>query len=119
MRPTFDDRDQAILTQRLSQWNQRAGPRVGDFVRFPDGSLHRFTHAWDDGLQTAPAGHGSYYLGEGFCSYSGSLDPLIPSTRIHATDATEDGRIWFFHHDYWCAHNGVVAMIPCRVYQLG
>lgn len=116
MHPTFDTRDQEILTARLQQWNAQPGARVGDFVRFLDGSLHRFTHDWGDGLQTAPALHGSYYFGRGYVSYSGGLDPLIPREQLQLTEDVREGRVWFFHHDYWTADNGVYTMIPCRVF---
>lgn len=116
MRPQFDERDQAILDQRVSQWNERKGPRVGDFVRFTDGSLHRFTYDWHDGLQTAPAGSGSYYLGSNFMSYSGSLDPRIGNEDLRPTNETMEGRAWFFHHDWAEADNAVYVNVPCRVF---
>jgi hypothetical protein len=49
-------------------------------------------------------------------SYSGSLDPAIPKDKLTLTDETQEGRVWFFHHDQWQAHNGVNATVTFRVY---
>lgn len=127
-RPTFDARDAEILAERIKAWDQRPGPRVGDFVRKVDGSLHRFTHHWGDGLQItwsenarkgADTYHcGSFYLGHGYVEFSGGLDPAIPVDKLVRTDEVRLGRFWFFHHNWTRAHNGVHCDAPCRVWQV-
>jgi hypothetical protein len=119
--PQFDERDATILAQRTESWDKRPGPRVGDFVQFPDGYVGRFTHDWGDAIQTTCRqfpGDVSFYFGDGYCSYSGALDPAVSKTRLEHTGCTARGVVWFFHHDLSRAHNGVKAEIPCRVYKL-
>lgn len=117
----FDERDAEILRASTRERDATEGPRVGDFVRMPDGELRRFTHEWDDGFQTTIRANvdTSFYLGrDGRVSFSGSLDRTIARERIEATDETKDGRFWFFHHGEVGAHRGVDAMTPCRVYRV-
>jgi len=115
----LDEIDQAILERRQSLWDENQGARVGDFVIMPDGDTRRFTHDWHDGLQTTlpKTIDGSFYLGQGFISFSGGLDPIIP--RIHLLDIgkTELGRVWFFHHNEQRAHNAVHPWMKCRVFE--
>lgn len=121
MRPSFDDRDQAIKHERIARWNKRAGPRVGDFLQLNKDQLHRFTHDWGEDIQITDRhypGHGSFYFGGGYCSYSGGLDSAIAKDRLEDTGEIREGTVWFFHHGYAQAHNGVHTTIPCRVYRL-
>lgn len=117
----LDARDSAILRERYNAFNERPGPRVGDYVRFPDGEVRRFTHDWEEyGLQTNTPkfGPGSFYFSAaGYCDYSGALDPCVKREALTLTDETQDGSVWFFHHDYRTAGGGVTALIPCRVYE--
>ena len=114
---TLDTRDQAILDARLEAWDRREGPRVGDFAIFADETIHRFSYDWhEDGIQTSKGG--SYYLGDGYMSMSGALDPCIKRERIHATDMIRYGTCWFFHHDYHTAGGGIDVLVPCRVYRI-
>lgn len=122
MRPEFDERDKEILALRESLFNQMEGPRVGDYLRTPDGML-RFTHDWGDTIQTTvrPShpcnGDASFYLSEGHVSFSGSLNPGIAKDTLRDTGDKQDGSFWFFHHNDACAHNGVYFKIPCRVFE--
>jgi hypothetical protein len=114
--------DFEILGARIKKLNERHGPRVGDFVIFPDDSVHRFTHNWAEyngGIQTTPEGSGgSFHLSkQGFCDYSGGLDPCIPLDRLQQTNELRLGSVWFFSRDLPKAHNGVRAKIPFRVYR--
>lgn len=118
--PKFDQRDADLLAARQEKWDARTGPRVGDFVIMPDGTLSRCTHDWQPwgGMQTGGEG-GSYYLTNGGdASYSGGLDPAIDIDRFADTGETRDGAFWFFHHDSSGAHNGVQCTMPCRVYRV-
>ena len=114
-RPTFDERDTEILQAREAAYNARQGPRVGDFIRRQDGQLARFSHDWGDGLQSSAGG--SFYLGNGYGSFSGSLDPMIPQDRIQPTGELLLGWFWFFHHDFAGAGRGVNCEMLCRVYR--
>jgi len=119
MNPVFDDQDNAILARRVALWDEIIGPRVGDFCRLIDGTTRRFTHDWDDSIQTSSAfqpGDQSFYFGDGYMSFSGSLDSAIPKTEFVPTDETLDGSAWFFHNDHMRAHNGVYFKVPCRVF---
>lgn len=109
-----DSLDAEILITRVRAFDDRKGPRVGDYIRFSDGVTHRFSHAWPDGIQTSPGG--SFYLGEGYVSFSGGLDPIVRTEKIEATEEKRAGGFWFFHRDWWQAHSGVHAQVECRVF---
>lgn len=116
----MDERDRTILAERMAALDARPEPRVGDFVRFADGVLRRFSYHWHDGAdwdggyQTSDGG--TYYLGNGYVRMSGSLHPCVPTNTLTRTDETRDGSVWFFHHDQRIAHNGVDVMATFRVY---
>ena len=115
----FDDRDAVIRDRRLAAWNERPGPRVGDFCIMPDGEARRFTHNWGDDIQTSWKGDGGdgFYFGDGFMSYSGGLDPALLKSALTETGETRDGRAWFFHHDQWGGGRSVYFVVPCRVFK--
>lgn len=117
--PDFDEKDIEIARGRLSTWNERQGPRVGDWVDMLDGTQRRFTHNWGDGLQTTCGNgdSGSFYFAKGCMSYSGGLDPSIPNGQLVDTGETRLGCAWFFHHDHSGAHRGVYFKAPCRVFR--
>jgi hypothetical protein len=123
MNPKFDEIDAAILERRSLAYNAISGPRVGDFLETTEGLL-RFTHDWDDAIQTTvrPShpchGDMSFYLGDGYVEFSGSLDPAIDKTKLRDTGEQREGTFWFFHHDYKTAHNGVPCKMQCRVYRM-
>jgi hypothetical protein len=122
MRPEFDNFDAEILAKREQLFNEREGPRVGDFLRTPQGFL-RFTHDWGDSIQTTVrpghpcSGDASFYLSDGYASFSGSLDPSIDKATLRDTGETEKGSFWFFHHDHAGADRGVSFKIACRVFE--
>lgn len=70
-------------------------------------------------VQTIGEGAGSYYLGSGYVSYSGALDPSVPLAELELTDERRSGPVWFFHHDWWESGNGVQAEVMFRVYACG
>ena len=91
-----DERDAQIVAARAETYDTLHGPRVGDFVTFADGVTRRISHVWpagwnEDGvarLQTSdlpggdkPMYSGSYYLGDGYISYSGGLHASLRRTR--------------------------------------
>ena len=111
-----DFKDQAIAELRIGEWNKDPDPRVGDYVIMPDGSYERFSYRWDEGLQTSRGG--SFYLGTGYSSFSGGLNPSIPNEKIQRIPEIRVGVFWFFHHDYATAHNSVGVRAECRVYRV-
>jgi hypothetical protein len=115
MTPEFDERDAFILAGRKEELDKREGPRVGDWIRFADGAERRISHDWGDSFQYSEGG--SFYLGNGYVSFSGGLEPGIPADSLKLTSEVKDGDVWFFHHDYQTAHNGVPATIKFRVYE--
>lgn len=117
----LDAQDRTILSERALKYQNLTGPRVGDFVQMPDGSLRRFTHDWGKDIQTTlPAtGGGSFYLTEdGHASYSGGLDSAIMKDRLKLISGRGmAGLFWFFHHGIRRAHNAVHCSITCEVYR--
>ncbi len=123
MKPEFDSVDAEILAVREKSFNEMSGPRVGDFLRTPEGFL-RFTHDWGESIQTTVRpthpcnGDASFYLSDGNVSFSGSLDSSIDKKLLKDTGEKQDGSFWFFHHNAFEAHNGVYFRIPCRVFEM-
>ena len=119
MRCSFDDRDGEILAYREAEFNRREGPRVGDAVKMPDGTVRRFNHDWGDDIQTTkgPGWDASFYLGKGgYAEFSGSLDHAIPKSKLTLTGETLDAPFWFFHHGEVGAHRGVHFHMKVRVF---
>ncbi len=106
-----------ILSKRVALLNEVEGPRVGDYLKLPNNTYTRFTESWGHHIQTG-GGSNSYYLGNGYCSYSGSLDSGVKLTDIRLTQEVKDGEIWFFERDWHKADNAVYYSIPFRVYEL-
>lgn len=114
----LDDDDAQLVRGRAAGFDGVPGPRVGDYVRFQDGHLERFSHDWGDGLQTAIGG--SWYLGtEGYVSFSGSLNPMLAYPDLQLTKDRRDGAFWCFHHDHWRAGNAIRFELVCNVYVYG
>lgn len=117
--PELDERDTAILAERTATLNEVEGPRVGDWVRFADGTERRISYiwSWDDKQQSIQtSAGGSYYLGNGYVSMSGSLYQGIKPETLTLTDELKDGNVWFFHHDWHRAGGAVHATVPFRVF---
>lgn len=114
---TPEQTNSLILQQRLQRFNEKPGPRVGDYLKLDNWNYTRFTHEWPDTIQTGGMG-GSYYLSEsGFLSYSGSCDPGVPKDCLELTEETKPGAVWFFSEDHHRAHNSVTFVVPLRVYR--
>jgi len=114
----LDDENQLIAAEILANWNAQTGkPRVGDFLRFPDGSMKRFCNDTGDGQQLTKGG--SFSIGRnGGVSYSGGLESPMMWERFKPTEETTKGRFWFFSHDRAGAGRGVDVFLPCRIYEL-
>jgi len=115
---TFDEKDAEILKVRKATYDKIPGPRVGDFLKSGNDFL-RFTHDWGDDIQTTlkVRRSGNFYLGKGYCSFSGSLDSAIPKSKLRDTGEKEMGEFWFFHHDLWGAGRDVYFQMECRVFE--
>jgi hypothetical protein len=109
-----DDHDREIAIERLTRWDRDPDPRIGDYVILSDGSYVRFAHIWDDVLQTTDCG--SFYLGNGYVSMSGGLDPGVPPEQVVLTPEKKPGYFWFFHHNAPMGGGGVGLEAMCRVY---
>jgi hypothetical protein len=118
MKPQFDEKDSAILAKREALFNAHPGPRVGDYVQFPDHHVERFSHDWGDSIQTTDGLYGqSFYLDRtGYADFSGGLNPAIAKAELVDLLAPMRGSFWFFHHDQARASNGVEFSIACRVF---
>lgn len=108
--------NEQILQERTVTYSLKQGPRVGDFLRLPHGEYVRFTHIWDEHIQTYY--NGSFYLGNGYISYSGSLDHGIKKSDILPTTETKEGGVWFFDKDMQRAGGGVDYKITFRVFEI-
>jgi hypothetical protein len=118
----MDERDQEIYAARVAAFDSHDGPRVGDYVDFPDGVSRLISYVWrdDDGwdggaVQTSDGG--SFYLGAGYMSFSGSLYRCVPSASLTLTDETREMSAWFFRHDWRTAHNAVDVKVTTRVWK--
>lgn len=116
-----DDYDKGMVDTFLKSWNSHFHnspdfPRVGDFIIMPDGSYERAAYVWEDGIQTCISG--SFALGNGYATMSGSLNPSIPKDRIVNTGEKKEGTFWTFHRDMWHADNGIGIKCACRVFRV-
>jgi len=105
-----------ILAARQAKLDDATSPVCGDYVVFADGVTRRISHVWDDGVQTSDAGRGSWYLGDGYVSFSGSLYHLVRTETLTRTDEQRAGRCWFFKDNWMEAHNGIDVVARFRVY---
>jgi hypothetical protein len=113
--PTFDDRDATILAKRVAAFDPTEGPREGDYVEFSDGVTRRISYVWPSAVQTSDSG--SFYLGNGYMSFSGGLYSTVPTETLTLTDAVREAWAWFFHHDQREAHNSIHVRVPVRVWK--
>ncbi len=109
------DKDHEILKQNVERYNSRKGPRVGDFITFSDGVVHRFSHDWGDGIQTSESGS-FHFCNSGYMSFSGGLNPCVPNEWIYNSGQTRLGTAWFFHNGYMRANSAVYVEVVCRVF---
>ena len=111
-----DATDDFILKAAVEAFNERHGPRVGDFVVFLDGEIHRFSHSWaDDGMQYSP--NGSWHLDRGgYADFSGGLNPILKPSLIINSGQVRAGQFWLWHRGERRAHNAFYANVYCRVF---
>lgn len=116
----LDERNTKIMGERQVALDAVKGPRVGDYVRFANGIERRISYIWDFGddsptnVQTSDGG--SFFLGYGYVSFSGSLYNGVPGPTLTITDEKKLGRAWFFDHDLPGAGRGVQVTVGFRMY---
>lgn len=117
----LDSVDAMIIKRCLVKLDSDERVRVGDYVIFTDDVVRRVSYVWRDETDAAfsvqTSDGGSFHLGDGYVSFSGSLHPGVSPDTLTRTDDTRDGAVWIFHHDRWTAHNGIDAVVPFRVYR--
>ena len=109
------DKNELILNKRTKEYNKYKGARVGDFLIYKKQFL-RFSHDWKDSLQVSKSG--SFYLGDGYISFSGSLNPGIDKKYLINTGKYKKGSVWFFDLNISGAGRGKTFFIPLRVYKI-
>lgn len=126
--PELDEQDESIRDERKAWLADRSEPGVGDFLDYGD-TMKRIAHVWDfkDGSAVTvqpTSGAGSFYLGGtstlgggGYITHSGGLETGIAVERLTEI-GKKAGRVWFFHHDYATAHNGVDVFVTFRVWKV-
>ena len=119
---TRQDRNNQIFEERKAAYDAIPGVRVGDYVRLPGGTHTRITHTWQDRkgqpstVQTGGSPGGQYYLGDGYISYSGELDPGVHASRLRLLDYTMRGSVWFFKENWPRANGGINYAMDFRVF---
>jgi hypothetical protein len=103
----LDERDRALVAERMQARATLEGPQEGDFIRCTDGAYLRIAYAWEGGPAQTEDGRGSYHLcRSGHCSMSGSLNRGVMLSRLTWTAETREGSAWIFHHDVAGAGRG-------------
>ena len=122
-----DELNAEILERRTRLREEISGPRIGDYVLFPDAAppndRQRIAHDWgndpatEEHLGVQPSPSGSFYLDDGYASGSGAMNPIFGLAHLIDTGQTRPGLFWFFSRDYAGAGRGVHVEVPCRVYR--
>ena len=109
-----------IRAERIAVYDKIDGPRVGDYMEFPDGKAFRIAHDWGDQIQPASSSgdSGSFYFSVGSMSYSGGLTPPIRTSRLEATGRYRSGCLWFFSENITGAGRGVHFRAQFRVFRV-
>ena len=117
----MNEKNKSILDTRQAAILARSEIGAGDFIRVDDVYL-RVAYVWRDEnnkavhAQTTHERAGSYYMGDGYMSYSGSLDHGMPTVSLERTDELKAGRAWFFSDDWPKAHNGIDVVVDSHVW---
>ena len=104
-----------ILERRMESLSSM-NPKVGDWVIF-NNCERRISYIWNRneygdispvaewGIQTSSP-CASYYLGNGYVSFSGSLFVSVKGGWLQWSGEQKDANVWFFNRDHWSAHCG-------------
>lgn len=118
MKP-LDERNREIRAMRQASLT-RNKINVGDFVTFACGTTRRVSYVidyQDDDIHVQTSDSGSFYLGDGYVSFSGSLKRSVPFSTLTNTGDKHDGAVWFFDHDHHRAHGGIDTMIKFSIWR--
>lgn len=113
-----------ILKERIREYNKIKSIRVGDYIEELNGKMSRVTHIWkfskkEGGWHIQNGGFcRSFYLGYGYCSYSGSLDEGYNINRLKKTNKKKMGYIWFFDNDISGVGRGKDFKMTFRVWEV-
>lgn len=116
------DRETELTIEKIQKnWEAFIGkpPQEGEWVQIGD-KYCRIAHVWSHengitGLQPATYGMGgSFYLFDGFGSFSGALDAPV-NMRLEHTGYML-AHFWMFYGNSSGAHRGVWFTIPARVW---
>jgi len=111
----LNDKNKAILAEKEKAFDAIPGPRIGDFY-INENNYSRFTHDWGDSIQSQYENiNGSFYLGNGYVSYSGGLSPAISKVDLELTNGVKEGVFWFFNENMAMANNGIKVWLNCRL----
>jgi hypothetical protein len=110
----LDSRDQAMIAARLAARQQRPGPKIGDFVYFADGAIHRIADLSTRTVHTTA--QREFYLGAWGCEFLGEPTHEIPSDSLARPLESAWGSVWIFHHDHPRPGNSVVFDARFEVY---
>ena len=118
----------------INYYDQRQGPRVGDFLRLGEERYLQFTYDWDDSIQTTPGDgvgrYGSFAFGQltdlisgttkgSYISYSGSLDRGVSKSNLYQVPEGERlGLTWIFSNDDWGANRAIYCYVPFRIFKI-
>jgi len=92
-------------------------PRVGDWVRFADGTEGRIScRHWSPDVQWSWGGSFHLYDSGNF-DFSGSLEPSFPLSNLEPTSEVKDGLIWIFNRGHAEANAGVYFQVPLAVWK--
>jgi len=110
------EKDLILIKDRVKNYHNRQGFKVGEFIYLPDGQKVIISHIWEDTVQTS--GGGSMHLNSGGgISFSGGLDSGIKKTDLILTKEFDSGQIWIFHEGLSGGNRGVHYKMPFRVYK--
>lgn len=120
-----EDGDSKFVRESMSIRDLQEGPRIGDFVRFPDGAIHRLARereGVEGSYQTAEPESGAFYLGGPdtlfFSCGSLSLGPFVTARGLKLTEEARDGAVWTFHNQDASPGNRVDFQVPFRVFDV-
>ena len=117
------EKQKPIFKENLDVYNKKKGVRVGDYITDDKGNYTRVTYIWrnekDVPLRIQTGGNsGSYYLGKGYISYSGSLDSGYEPQEISKLPVgKKKGDFWTFKNNLSGADRGISASSDFRVFK--
>jgi len=108
-----------ILKQKENRYNRFKGIRIGDWLK--DHKTGKDEKNNPTLYQTTEEGDaGSFYLGDGYMSFSGSLNHGYETKlfKFRKLPYKRNGRVWFFKNRFATAHNGIEYPMKFRVFEV-